>query len=100
MSTKVRELFYHGPCIFLCIVVFQVAVFALATRCLYRAIYVCFSKPISRNSMPAVDEKQDIKLLWPYRRDSSLSLSVSERASNYDVTTSDHFLSSQIRAIE
>ena len=25
-----------------------------------------FTKPISRNSMSAVDEKQEIKLLWPY----------------------------------
>jgi hypothetical protein len=49
-----------------CGCVFQVAVLALLMRCLYRAIYVCFSKSISWKSMRAVDEKQDIKMVWPY----------------------------------
>ena len=46
-----------------CGCVFQVAVLTLTMWCLYRAIYVCFSKSISWKSMRAVDEKQEIKLL-------------------------------------
>ena len=31
------------------------------------SLYMCvFSEPISWNPMQAMDEKQDIKLLWPY----------------------------------
>ena len=48
------------------VAVFQVAVVTLTMRYLYRAIYVCFCKSISWKSMRAVDEKQEIKLLWPY----------------------------------
>ena len=45
--------------------VFQVAVLILTIQCLYKAIYECFYKSISWKSMRAVDEKQDVKLLWP-----------------------------------
>ena len=47
-----------------CGCVFQVAVVA---QCgIYIGLYVCFCKSISWKSMRAVDEKQEIKLLWPY----------------------------------
>ena len=48
--------------------VFQVAILMLTMRCFVQGYNECFYQSISWKSMRAVDEKQDIKLLWPNKR--------------------------------
>ena len=58
-------------------------------------IHSCYK---SVNQEPVVDD-QKVGVISYFRRGSCLSLSGSERASSHNVTTSDHFLISQIRAM-
>ena len=67
----------------------------VANPCTKLAIHGCY-KSVSQK--PVVDD-QKLGVISYFRRDSCLSLSGNERASSHDVTTSDHFLTSQIRAI-
>ena len=62
--------------------VFQEAVSTLTIRCLYKA---CFTKPISWNFMYAVDEKQETKLLWPYKSMDHITTKFTEIVQNYTV---------------
>ena len=59
------------------------------------AIHSCYK---SINQKPVVDD-QKVGVISCFRRGSCLSLPGSERTSSHNVTTSDHFLMSQIRAM-
>ena len=67
----------------------------MASQCTKLAIHGCYKSVYQK---PVVDD-QKLGVISYFRQDSCLSLSGSERASSHDVTTSDHFLMSQIRAI-
>ena len=67
----------------------------VASQCTKLAIHGCYKSVYQK---PVVDDRK-LGVISYFRRGSCLSLSGSERASSHDVTTSNHFLMSQIRAI-